>query len=127
MRNIRKAGSNPSRKRRPKSSSKEPKKSYPRERSGVSVQMHGVEGSSMFKPEVNIGHILILVGMITSGVTAYGAAMSQFHAQTMRIEINEKAIEKQVKTAEEQAITLNNISRDIAVIRFRVESVMPKP
>jgi hypothetical protein len=127
MRHIRKAGSNTGRKRRHKNPAKEPKKQNTRERSGVPVQVQKLEGPHMFKPEVNIGHILILVGLIASGVTAYGAAMSQFNAQSLRIEIVEKAIDKQAKHADEQSQSLNNISRDLAVIRFRVESVMQKP
>lgn len=80
------------------------------------------------EPKVNLGHILIMIGMIGSGVSAYVAAKVTLndHANTLAghsqklIEF-ERMIDKQGTRNQEMNDTLWGIKSDIAIIRQRVE------
>ncbi len=80
-------------------------------------------------PKINVGHILIVVGMIGSGVSAYIANKVTLNDHATKIEIlqdiaksQSSSIEKQSNRTTEMNEALWGIKSDIAIIRQRVDS-----
>jgi len=71
--------------------------------------------------KVNLGHILIMVGMLGSGISAYVAAKVTLNEHQSRLENIEKAVEKYNTRAEDLNNSLWGIKSDIAIIRQKVE------
>lgn len=79
-------------------------------------------------PEVNVGHLLIVVSMLGSGIAAYVAAKVELTSHASRIDVIEKTLEGQSRLLERQstrAEDMNNnvwgIKQDMAIIRQKVE------
>jgi ABC-type polar amino acid transport system ATPase subunit len=82
----------------------------------------GGQGMSIeIDSKVNLGHILIMVGMLGSGISAYVAAKVTLNEHQGRLEVIEKNMDKYSSRAEDMNNNLWGIKSDIAIIRQKVE------
>lgn len=79
-------------------------------------------------PKINLGHILIVIGMIGSGVSAYVANKLTLNEHAMKLEVLQDIAKNQSTSIEKQGVRtddMNNalwgIKSDIAIIKQRVE------
>lgn len=71
---------------------------------------------------INIGHIFIVVSVLSSGVAGYYALRNTIDNHEWRLTNMEDVIKEQNRINRKTGETLSTISSDIAVIRHRTET-----
>lgn len=110
-------------------------KPYPGKRPGLSVSLQGLEGRSMpeqgngkikFDGTVSLGNIIILIGLVGSGVGIYTTTSVTLHSHALRITANEKAVNTQWERSNIHENTIYKIREDVSVMRAIVERELKK-
>lgn len=80
-------------------------------------------GFPKIDPTVNIGHILIMLGMIFSAMGAYISIQQDLTEHQQRLMVLERQVSIYRNESREMLQTLSGIRTDIAVIKRRMEVV----
>ncbi len=84
-----------------------------------------VSARPRFDGTINLGHIIMLVGFMASAAIAYTSVKSDITNHDWRLKSIEAAVKDQSLTNGQLRDTMGEISRDIAVIKTKVDGRMP--